>query len=175
MPPAIDEWIKKLTEGDDATRTSAWFEASVLGAPAVTALAAIMTAADREVARAAKNGLWRIIRFAGRPGAARERRAVAGELLTLLAADQPTPVRREALWMLSEVGDDTAVDPLAELLGTKDLREDARCALERMPGQKPVAALQRALAAAPEDFKPNLTQSLRARGISVPGSAADRK
>ena len=40
-------------------------------------------------------------------------------------------------------------------------------ALERLPGQKSLAALQKALTQAPADFKPNLAQSIRRRGIEV--------
>ena len=71
--------------------------------------------------------------------------------------------------MLSEIGGDESVEPIARLLSDKDLREDARCSLERLPGDKAVAALKTALATAPADFKPNIAQSLRARGVTVPG------
>ena len=53
----------------------------------------------------------------------------------------------------------------------KQLCEDARCALERLGGEKSVAALKTALSAAPDEFKPNIAQSLRARGVSVPAPA----
>jgi len=35
-------------------------------------------------------------------------------------------VRREVLWMLSEIGDGDAIAPMAALLTDKDVREDAR-------------------------------------------------
>jgi hypothetical protein len=71
--------------------------------------------------------------------------------------------------MLSEIGDDKAVDPLAALLTDKDLREDARAALQRIPGKKSLAALKAALATAPEDYKPAIAVSLRVRGVPVAG------
>jgi hypothetical protein len=41
--------------------------------------------------------------------------------------------------------------------------------LERIPGKKTIAALEIALKKAPEDFKPNIAQSLRQRGVKVRG------
>jgi hypothetical protein len=41
--------------------------------------------------------------------------------------------------------------------------------LQRIPGDKSLAALKAGLAAAPDDFKPNIAQSLRQRGEEVPG------
>ena len=40
--------------------------------------------------------------------------------------------------------------------------------LERIPGDASLGALKEALKAAPEEFKPHLAQSLRARGVDVP-------
>ena len=62
-----------------------------------------------------------------------------------------------------------AMERDAPLLNEADLREDARCVLTLLPGEAPVAAMQAALALAPEDFKPSLAQGLRARGVEVPG------
>jgi hypothetical protein len=76
--------------------------------------------------------------------------------------------------MLSEIAGDEAAQPLATLLTNKELREDARMALERIDGKASLAALQAALATAPEDFRPNLAQSLRRRGVEVPGVPSAR-
>jgi len=58
---------------------------------------------------------------------------------------------------------------MAALLTDKALREDARCALTRHPSRAAVRALKSAFATAPEDFKPALAESLRARGEKVEG------
>ena len=71
--------------------------------------------------------------------------------------------------MLSEIGGEQAVDPIATLFSDNDLREDARCALERQPGEKSLAALEKSLTTVSHDFRSNVAQSLRARGITVPG------
>jgi hypothetical protein len=120
-----------------------------------------------EVSRAAKRALSKIVRHAGRPGAAGERTAAINELLRLLDRAHPLIVRREAVSMLSEIADDQAVTPLAALLGDPDLREDARVALERIPSGQSLDALRAGLATVPDDFKINIAQSLRARGVDV--------
>jgi len=165
---AIDDLIAKIKSRDDAVRGPAWQSAGSVGAPAVKPLADVMTDANFEIARAAKRALYKIVRHAGRPGAAKEAKAVATELVALLPSN-PTVVRREALWMLSEIGGDEAVAPVAALLSDKTLREDARCALMRLPGRKATAALKKAFASAPEEFKFALAESLRQRGEKVKG------
>lgn len=122
-----------------------------------------------EVGRAAQRGLWKIVRHTGRPGADNDRHAVVTALLPLLAGERPEAVRREAIWMLSEIAGDEAVRPLHRLLQEPVLREDARLALQRIPGSASLSALKSALEQAPEDFKINIAQSLRARGVEVPG------
>ena len=71
--------------------------------------------------------------------------------------------------MLSEIADDEAVGPVAAMLLDQTLREDARATLQRIPGDKSLAALKAALANAPEDYKPAIAVSLRARGEKVAG------
>ena len=58
---------------------------------------------------------------------------------------------------------------MAALLTDKDVREDARCALTRLPAPGAVTALKSAFATAPEDFKYALAESLRQRGQKVEG------
>ena len=164
---AVNQLIARLKDSDPGVRTDAWQGAGNVGAAAVRPLAKVMTAEDLEVARAAKRALWQIVRHAGRPGAEDERRAVVTRLARLLGDEQPVPVRREVLWMLSEIGKAGVVKPMARLLEHEDLREDARMALERLPGKRSLAALKAALETAPETFKPNIAQSLRRRGQSV--------
>jgi HEAT repeat protein len=121
-----------------------------------------------EVSRAARRALSKIVRHAGRPGAGSERAAVVNELLRLLDPVHPLMIRREVVSMLSEIADDQAVTPLAALLNDPELREDARVALERIPSGQSLDALRAGLAAVPDDFKINIAQSLRARGVDPP-------
>ena len=96
------------------------------------------------------------------------------ELVSLLPG-AAVAVGRELLWMISEIGGDDAVAPVAALLADQDLREDARCILTRLPGDQAVAALQRAMSTAPEEFKFALAESLRARGVNVVGYASRKR
>jgi HEAT repeat protein len=165
----VEKLISKIRDDSAEVRTEAWLGAGEVGAPAVEALAKVMTDEDLEVARAAKRALWKIVRHVGRPKSGNEKRAVLGELVELLDDEQPVPVRREVLWMLSEIGTRRSVKPIAALLSNKELREDARMVLQRIPSKSAIAALKAGLKAAPEGFKLNIAQSLRQRGVEVSG------
>lgn len=167
----INDVIAKIKSSDDKVRGPAWQGAAPLGAPAVKPLVAVMADNNFEVGRAAKRALWKIVRHAGRPGADNEAAGVTTELTSSLTGN-PAPVRRELLWMLSEIGGDEAVPPMAPLLADAEVRDDARCCLQRMPGQLSLAALKQAFASAPEEFKYALAESLRARGEQVSGYAS---
>jgi HEAT repeat protein len=123
-----------------------------------------------ELGRAAKRALWEIVRHAKQSGSPALRHEVVQELLGLLDERQSVRIRREAIWTLAEIAGDDAVEPIATLLQHPELREEARQALERTPGMKSIAALQVALASVPEDFQIRILQSLRARGIEMPGA-----
>jgi len=165
----VDELLAGIKSDNAEKRTEAWQSAGNVGAPAVKPLSEVMTDDNLEVARAAKRALWQIVRYTGRPGANKEKRAVETELLELLSNNQPVEIRREVIWMLSEIGARNSIRPIGRLLRNEDLREDARMALERIPTKRAVAALKAAFEKAPEDFKPNLAQSLRKRGEEVAG------
>jgi HEAT repeat protein len=165
----VDELLAGIASDDDDVRTSAWLRAGDVGASAIVPLAALTGNESMEVARAASRGMWRIVRHCGGPGAGTERQAVSTALAGLLADDQSVSLRREVLWMLSEIGGDDFVAPISALLSNVDLREDARMTLERIPGDASLAALESALDAVPEDFKLNIAQSLRQRGVEVSG------
>ncbi len=166
---AVAELMAGIRDDNAKVRTEAWQSAGEVGAVAVKPLARVMSNKELEVARAAKRGLWKIVRHSGRPGAGNERRAVVGELVELLGDEQPVPVRREVLWMLSEIGTRRSIKPIAALLSNKELREDARMVLQRIPSKGAIASLKAGLKAAPEDFKLNIAQSLRQRGVKVSG------
>ena len=168
---AVDELIVNLRSKDDKVRAEALLSAGEIGAPAAKSLAKLIADKDIEVSRAGKRALWKIVRHAGRPGAREERNAVAKELTALLGDDQPTLVQREVLWMLSEISGRRSIKVIAALLSNKELREDARMVLQRIPGRQSIAVLKDGLEAASEDFKLNIAQSLRKRGVKVDGLA----
>jgi HEAT repeat protein len=164
----IQSLIDRIKNPDDATSGAAWQGAGPYGAAVVKPLAALMGDGNFELARKGKRALYLVVRHAGRPGASEERPAVERELILVLGSG-PARVRREVVWMLSEIGSAGAVDAMAALLADQELREDARCALTRLPAPGAVAALKAAFATAPEDFKYALAESLRQRGETVGG------
>ena len=164
---AMDELITKLKDKNDKVRAEALLSAGQAGAPAVKPLAKVMADKDIEVSRAGKRALWKIVRHVGRPGADNEKRAVVAKLGELLGVGQPVSVRREVLWMLSEICGSESVDAIAALLPVEDLREDARMVLERIPGRESLDALKGELKVASNDFKLNIAQSLRKRGVRI--------
>jgi HEAT repeat protein len=165
----VDELVAGIRSGDEEARTETWQAAPALGAAAVAPLAELGTDSSVEVARAAMRGLWAITRDAGRPNADAKRAEVVAALTPFTGPGHAEQLRRDVIWMLSEIGDDATVPVLAALLSDEVLREDARMALERIPGEASLAALRAGLEAAPGDFKPNIAHSLRARGEAVEG------
>ena len=165
----LNTLIENIQSTTDAVRAAARDDAGPVGAPAVLPLAKIAAGGDLEVARAANRAIQNIVYYAGRPGAEDEAKAVAAELLKLLGDSQPLQLRRDVLWMTWQIGGEEAVEPVAALLANAELREDARMALERLPGEKATAVLQAALASAAAAEKPALAHSLRVRGVETPG------
>lgn len=167
---SLDNLLADIQSSDSHVRTTAWQLAGRVGAVAVQPLAKVVDDGEMEVSRAAKRAMWQIVRYVGRPGGdSKEKDAVVSALVALLSNSRSVPVRREAVRMLSEIGGDESVPALFSLLSHGDLREDARMALERIPGEESLSALKSALKSAPDDFKPNIAQSLRARGMEVRG------
>jgi HEAT repeat protein len=164
----VNNLVARMKSTDDTVRGIALQEAGSTGAPALKPLASLLPDSDFELARSAKRALYRIIRHAGRPSAESEARAVEAELIPLLKS-KTALVRCEILWLLSEIGGEDAVAPMAALLTDPEAREDARCALARLPSVRVTAAIKSAFASAPEDFKFALAESLRQRGEKITG------
>jgi hypothetical protein len=161
--------IQALRSADPKVRTDAWLRANEVGAPAVVPLASLVVSGELETSRAAKRGLWKIVRTVGAPDSAGQKSQVLAALITVLQTRKEPIILREVLWMLSEIAGGETCDAIGPFLSDPGLREDARCVLERIPGSESLAMLKGALEKAPEDFKMNIVQSLRARGVEVPG------
>ncbi len=166
----VNELIAAITDPDDKVRAAAWEDAGKYGAAAVKPLADVMTDDRPEVARAAKHGLWKVVRYVGRPGADQQREQVEAELCGLVNGDRPDAVIREVLWMLSEIGGNATIEAIREvtdMMDRKEIRDDARSTIQRIPGDFAITTLEEALDFAPDDFKANLAQALRKRGVKL--------
>lgn len=187
-PLTLEKLLEQIQSNDPQVRTDTWLTCGPLGAAAIKPLAKLVAESEAEVirlrdegktqqlaqplevGRAAKRAMWKIVRTAGAPGAEAAKKQVEQELIGLVGPDQPVCVRREVLWMLSEIGGPATIEALRrvpDILDHKEIREHARCCAERIPGQAATEALLDALEAAPDDFKPAVAQSLRVRGIEV--------
>jgi HEAT repeat protein len=164
----VESLIGDLTSSDEGVSGQAWRTAGSYGAPAVKRVAALMSDANFEIARNARRALQNIVRHAGRPGAEKETRAVERELVALLKLPAPA-VRKEAVWMLSEIGSPKATRAMAKLLTDPETREDARCAILRMPREQALDALNSAFRKSSDDFRYALADSLRALGQTFEG------
>jgi HEAT repeat protein len=168
-PLTVDALIAMIKDRNDKTRAEGWTRAGEVGAEAVKPLAAVMTSgdADREVALAARRALWRIVRHAGRPGGSQECAALLPAIYALLDDAWPEMLRRETLCMLSEIGGPESVSTIAGCLKSSELLEDARTALERIPGDDSLKALSEALSNVPAKYRNRIAQSLRVRGVQL--------
>jgi hypothetical protein len=165
----VDNLIAKIKDKSDKVRAEGWLSAAKVGAAAIKPLAAVTTSGDSdlEVARAAKRALWQIVHDFGRIDAEDQRKAILDELQALLTDDWPDAFRRDVLWMLSEIGDDSSVAPIAAVLKSRELLDDARCALQRIPGQASLDALKDALENVPKGYKNDIAHALRVRGVEL--------
>ena len=166
----LEALLKGIQSDDAEARTKAWLAAGQIGAPALGPLAKIVAEGELEVSRAAKRAMWKIVRTVGAPGRCECKAAAEAALIDLLGEEQPDCVRCEVLWMLSEIGGEKTIDAIREIpdiLENKAIREDARCCVERIPGQAAIDALTDGLEASEDEFQLALAQSLRARGVEV--------
>ena len=168
------ELAAALKSKDDKQRAVAIDSAAECGPAAVKAVCPLLGDPETETIRAAKRALYKIVHDVGKPGAAAKAKAAEKEFVAVLQTSNSVPERREVLWMLSEIGGDDSVKPIAALLSNADLREDARCVLQRIPGKTSVKALENALKTVPEEFRYNVAESLRKRGEKVSGYPSKR-
>jgi HEAT repeat protein len=158
--------LDRLQSPDANMRYKTWRAAGPTGASAVKGLADLMTSPDKGIARSARGALETIAYYAARPGAANDAHAVSMELLQVAVADRPVAVRAQALYLLGFTGDGRVVPTVVKLLASPEVREEARIALERIPGSASLNALKKAETTVPADFQPNIRQSLHNRELT---------
>jgi len=160
----VTEFIAKIQDDNADVRYAAWRDAGKIGARAVVPLGDLVASKSRGVARAASEALNTIAHHASRPKATAERKAVTRQLLRLLGRKKQHATRVKALELLALTGADKCVPRIARLLNDDKLREDARRALERIPGKASLQALIEASKTVPEEFRPAVIHSLGQEG-----------
>ncbi len=132
-----------------------------------------------EVGRAAKRAVWKIVRTVGAPGNdPKAKGAVEEALLRYIQPGLPDQLRRDVLWMLSEIGTDRTVQAIADLpniLEDTAIREDARACVQRIGTPFAIKMLQLGLEEAEGDFRLAIAESLRALGVPVDPNAYPSK
>jgi HEAT repeat protein len=159
----LEAWLQRLQSPDAGVREAAWLEAARYGPGAIRPLGGLMAGEDKTSGRAARLAMEVIVSDAGAPGAGGKRAAVSRAICEVLKSEQPAATRAVEMRMLGLVGGDEVVPTLVGLLADKDVADDARQALERIPGQAATMALLQALSAAPVERKPGFVNSLGRR------------
>ncbi|HOF40851.1 MAG TPA: HEAT repeat domain-containing protein [Candidatus Hydrogenedentes bacterium] len=144
----LDEFLVRIAGPNADARAGAWKSAGPLGAPAVLPLARLAETGEPEIRVAALRAIDIITAYAGRPGAQEEQRAVAQALADAVQSSEDSQLRCEFLHYLGLVASNPEVPMLARLLEDPAIGEDARIALERIPGDTATRALITALRSA---------------------------
>jgi len=167
MKPDPHDLLDQLQSPDANVRYKAWRSAGPTGAEAIPGLGDLMASPDKSIAKCAKGALETITHYAARPGSPTEARAVSNNLLKLADSTRPHMVRADALTLVAYVGDGHCVPTLVKLLNDYDVHEEARLALERIPGSASLNALKKAATSVPENYKANIAQSLHDRKLTT--------
>jgi hydrogenase maturation factor len=141
--PTAATLMADVRAGDAALRLRAVEQAHLVGSPLIVPLGHAMSGDDRQAARAALEALRRVAHHCARPRASAERRLASRELAKLAEPAFPRPVRAEALHLLGMVASSEAVRMLEAMLRDPAVGEEARLALERIPGPASERALRR--------------------------------
>jgi len=160
----LDDFLARIGDPNADVRAEAWKTAGQHGAPAIAPLAELAESEDLGIAKAALAAIGTITSYAGRPGAPDERDAVAKALANAVQETKDEQVRRELLHYLGLVASDDQVSALVALLDDPAVGEDARIALERVPGGAATAALVEALQSSSEDVQVRVAAALARRG-----------
>ncbi|MFA7006961.1 MAG: ThuA domain-containing protein, partial [Verrucomicrobiia bacterium] len=91
------------------------------------------------------------------------KKELAAKLVTMLASGATVEAKQAACWQLSIVGSASEVPALAKFISDKDLGYPARLALERIPGDEPLAAMRTALATTTGEARVGVINSLAFR------------
>jgi len=156
----IGSFIEKLGSQDAKVRAEAFENAAAIGPQAIPALKPLLGSSDKAVAGAALIALEKIVGPTTRRGTETDRRTASAALCKLAKSDLPVGARHRVLRCLALAGKDEAVPTLADLLRDRDVREMARWALERIPGDAAGKAIVDALDYADGEFRAALIKTI---------------
>lgn len=143
--PVSQNFINQIKSTNVDVRFGAARSAWQQGTDNIVPLADLMAADDAGVAKSAKMAAEAIVHRASRPNHADDAAKASAELLKVAADGKRLKrVRGQALEWLGFVATGSNVNDISELLTDADVREEARMALERIPGEESLAALQAA-------------------------------
>lgn len=169
MPTAdsavVGSFLTQINYGDSAARIVAVKRAPLVGTDLILPLGMVYAGSDQASGKAAYEAIKKIVYNAGRPGAVAEAKSAADQLLRLAAPEYPRFVRADALELLGVVASDTETSALGALIDDKDVGEDARMALERIPGKAADDALKAAARTGGKARKDAIDLSLRHRKL----------
>ena len=163
----MEEWLARVASPDGNVRQAAWLEAAKYGAPAIVPLGQLLAGEDKSVARAARLAMEVIVADAGKPGNEAKRAATSRALGEALKTQPPVTARQTEIRMLALVGGDEAAPLLGSLLADKDVGEDARQALARIPGPAATQALIEGLSHAAPERQVGFINALARRGANA--------
>jgi HEAT repeat protein len=161
----VSALVAQIQSRDEAQRMAAVDAIAQAGAAALAPLFGLLEGENHDADICARQAIQKIVYRASAPGAA-ERGAVAAALAEVAASPARPGVRRYALQMVSFVGRDEVVPTLARLLGDPEMREMARWALVRIPGDTATSALAGAVPSAAGEVKVGLINALGARAAA---------
>jgi HEAT repeat protein len=137
----LKEFFDRIQSRNPDARQAAVRVATKMGIGVVGPLGDLVDSTNRPVSLSAQAALKNIAAYAGRPAAAAERRAVAEAFTKLLDKEHSRVLRTLALELLSITGDDAVVPNITALLADAEVRDEARRALEGIPGPASLKAL----------------------------------
>jgi hypothetical protein len=144
----LDSFLKKISSADEGARRAAWEGAAVQGPKAIAPLVAVASGENRDAALAALRAVDCISHASAAPGNASRREAAQALAAAVLDEKVPARVKQHLLDLLGSVGEgdvDSVVSAVAKILSDTELRDQARKALERIPGEAAAKAIEAAL------------------------------
>jgi len=152
------KFIDDVRSSDAEARFAAWRAAGEQDPENIPELAKLANSTDAPVAKAAREAITTMVHSVGKEPSSPKRQAIITQLLSV--------PNGQTLRLLSLIGGDESVAPVAKLLKDPALREEAIFCIERIPGTVSEKTMIAAYAAAPDDFKPRILAALGHRRIA---------